>query len=292
MNGFEWLEGSWATEEEEGRVTEEHWSAVHGNLMLGWNRTLEGEELAAYEHLQIAVMSGGTEYRASPQEQPTASFRLVEVEGQRAVFENPDHDFPQRIAYERDGDVLRARISGLADGEEASHEWIFHRQPLEPAREAQFTARELTLSAEISATPEAIYRAWTTVEGAVTFFAPAARIEAEQGGAFELYFMPEAPEGGRGSEGCFIVELVENRRIAYTWNFPTTLPMIRRGRTLVTIELEPIDGGRTMVTATQRGFRMGPVWDEGYAYFERAWGIVLERLEQSFSEGPVDWEAL
>ena len=33
-----------------------------------------------------------------------------------AVFENPAHDFPQRVIYKRDGDKLNARIEGTKDG--------------------------------------------------------------------------------------------------------------------------------------------------------------------------------
>jgi hypothetical protein len=31
-------------------------------------------------------------------------------------FENPSHDFPQRIEYRRDGNVLRAEASGIDKG--------------------------------------------------------------------------------------------------------------------------------------------------------------------------------
>ena len=42
-----------------------------------------------------------------------------------------------------------------------------------------------------------------------------ARIEAEVGGAYELYFDLEQPEGMRGSEGCTVVELEPVRRGPY-----------------------------------------------------------------------------
>ncbi|MHC4780015.1 MAG: SRPBCC family protein, partial [Planctomycetota bacterium] len=54
-----------------------------------------------------------------------------------------------------------------------------------------------------------VWKAWTTSQGAATFFAPAAIIEAEVGGAYELYFMPDGPEGSRGSEGCRIHSMEE-----------------------------------------------------------------------------------
>ena len=41
----------------------------------------------------------------------------------RVVFENPTHDFPQRIIYWKDGADLRARIEGTQNGKEGSQEW-------------------------------------------------------------------------------------------------------------------------------------------------------------------------
>ena len=60
---------------------------------------------------------------------PTA-FRLVEVSGQRAVFENPGHDFPQRIIYRREGDTLHARIEGNQNGELRYSEWQWKKKAL------------------------------------------------------------------------------------------------------------------------------------------------------------------
>jgi hypothetical protein len=50
--------------------------------------------------------------------------------GQRAVFENPTHDFPQRVIYERDGDALKARIEGSVAGEQESMDWTFRAAPV------------------------------------------------------------------------------------------------------------------------------------------------------------------
>lgn len=41
------------------------------------------------------------------------------------IFENPDHDYPQRIRYWREGDILKAEIS-LLDGSKAV-QFLFNR---------------------------------------------------------------------------------------------------------------------------------------------------------------------
>ena len=58
-------------------------------------------------------------------------FKLTTLEENRAVFENPEHDFPTKIVYERDGDMLTAIVSGLIDGEERSSGWQWKRSSVD-----------------------------------------------------------------------------------------------------------------------------------------------------------------
>ena len=50
-----------------------------------------------------------------------------EMGERRVVFENPMHDFPQRILYWRDGDQLVARIEGTVRNAPKHEEWRFDR---------------------------------------------------------------------------------------------------------------------------------------------------------------------
>lgn len=138
-----------------------------------------------------------------------------------------------------------------------------------------------------------VYQAWTTVDGAKTFFAPDAKIEPKPGGAYELYFVPALPKGDRGSEGCTVVALEPNKRLAFTWNFPPVLPALRtaNAQTQVTVTLAPAAGG-TKVTLEQTGFQaLGADGEKGRQYFDHAWDLVLARLERHFKRGHVtlDW---
>ena len=61
---------------------------------------------------------------------PPTSFCAVEVGERRVVFENREHDFPQRILYWLTADGrLHARIEGPLDGKEAAMEWTWSRLP-------------------------------------------------------------------------------------------------------------------------------------------------------------------
>lgn len=113
-----WLAGCW--EQRAGdRVYEEQWMAPAGGIMPGMSRMLLDEELAGFEYLRIELDggSGRLQYVALPSGQAMTVFPLVSSQDRRLVFENPAHDFPQRIIYSLHEERLDARIEGM-QGEE------------------------------------------------------------------------------------------------------------------------------------------------------------------------------
>ena len=48
------------------------------------------------------------------------------------VFENPKHDFPQRIRYRLKGDTLHARIEGTINGKERAIDFPYQRASCTP----------------------------------------------------------------------------------------------------------------------------------------------------------------
>ena len=121
-----WLSGSWVAGDAT-RWTEEHWSGPRGGAMLGYSRSGRGETLSEWEFIRIAPGADGVlAYQAQPGGRPAVAFRLVACDGTGATFENPDHDFPQRIRYVRDGGTMTATISAI-DGSRAMS-WTFRRQ--------------------------------------------------------------------------------------------------------------------------------------------------------------------
>jgi hypothetical protein len=121
-----WLAGQWG-QETDGRWTEESWTAPRGGVMLGHSRSGRGEELREFEFTRIARGADGTlAYIAMPQGGAPVAFRLVRSEGTSATFENPAHDYPQRIAYTRSGDTLTAAISAIDGSKPRS--WTYRRR--------------------------------------------------------------------------------------------------------------------------------------------------------------------
>ena len=153
----------------------------------------------------------------------------------------------------------------------------------------KLTVREICTSVVVNATVADLWHAWSTTEGATTFFAPRAHILLAPGGAYELFFDPTAPVGQQGSEGCSIVEFQPEQYLCFTWNFPPSIPSLREKHTTVGVGLQAVQGGKTRVVLTQTGWSIGEDWSQGFSYFQRAWKLVLARLKHRFESAPIDW---
>jgi hypothetical protein len=122
-----WMSGSWLHEGVDGKVAES-WLGPANGVMVAANLTSGANGRTSHEFLRIAETLPGFSYFASPGGRAPVEFALKELSAQRVVFENPAHDFPQRILYWRDGDTLVARIEGTLRGAPRHKEWRFTRQ--------------------------------------------------------------------------------------------------------------------------------------------------------------------
>ena len=113
-----WLAGCWASVGGEPGSGEQ-WTVPAGKTLFGVSRTVQNSKTVAYEFLQIRETEDGEiQYIAKPSGQTEATFVMVRLSDGAVVFENPGHDFPQRIIYRlKAGGNLEARIEGEAKGE-------------------------------------------------------------------------------------------------------------------------------------------------------------------------------
>lgn len=82
--------------------------------MLGNSQVTGGGETQFFEFIQLVETDRGIVYRPWLNAKNSVNFVLIESSPTQIVFENPAHDFPQRIVYEYDGkEVLTARIEKL-----------------------------------------------------------------------------------------------------------------------------------------------------------------------------------
>jgi Domain of unknown function (DUF6265) len=129
LSAPDWMAGYWLSCER-GVRTSETWTGAGSGVLVGtgFTHTPRGVD---FEFLRIAPHEGGYAYFGSPRGRPAVAFKLVASSASRVVFENPAHDFPQRITYERTGDALTARIE-TADGRQAMG-WTYRKAPLDTA---------------------------------------------------------------------------------------------------------------------------------------------------------------
>ena len=120
-----WIAGHWTGTA--GRATfEEFWLPPAGGALVGMSRTLAGTRMVAFEYLRIIQKEGEIYYVAQPGGRPPTEFKLTSASANKAVFENPKHDHPKIITYEKDaGGNIVATIEGDEKGRHLKQEFRF-----------------------------------------------------------------------------------------------------------------------------------------------------------------------
>ncbi len=113
-----WLQGCWGASGGAEAGSGEQWTSSAGGAMLGMGRTVRNGKMLDFEFFQIRETAPGKlAYIAQPGGAPPTTFLLVREDEVEFVFENPAHDFPQRIIYRRAGETaMNARIEGMVKG--------------------------------------------------------------------------------------------------------------------------------------------------------------------------------
>ena len=122
------LAGCWERIVPNGRTVEQ-WLPAEGGMLMGMSRTVRDGKVREYEFLRIDRDSAGKlRYVAQPSGQAEATFVLKSLSEDTVVFENPQHDFPQRVLYRFvDRDTLVGRIEGSVDGQARSADFPYKR---------------------------------------------------------------------------------------------------------------------------------------------------------------------
>ncbi|HFT6991966.1 TPA: DUF6265 family protein [Stenotrophomonas maltophilia] len=111
---FDWLAGHWCGGTEERRL-DEVWLPEAGGALLGMSRTLSRGSMESFEYMRLVPAGKAAGFHVQPNGVAPTTFVIAEHGENWVVFENPQHDFPNRIEYRRDGASLKASISGLGD---------------------------------------------------------------------------------------------------------------------------------------------------------------------------------
>jgi len=121
-----WLAGCWAFTAGD-RLVEEQWMAPRAGSMLGTSRTVRADKVTEYEFVVLREQGEQLAYEVSPSGRPPTVFVSISVTPTGVVFESLQHDFPQRVAYQRNGDQLLAWIEGTRNGNLRRIEYPYQR---------------------------------------------------------------------------------------------------------------------------------------------------------------------
>ena len=108
------IQGKWKIDTDKFEAYEE-WKLKDNTEIVGTSYSIKNGEMNKSEDLFIKKIGNYWGYIAIPKNQMPALFILKSSVNNKYVFENPEHDFPQRIIYEF---VQEKRISVIVEGVE------------------------------------------------------------------------------------------------------------------------------------------------------------------------------
>jgi len=132
ITDLSWLEGTW-----EGEIGDRHFEARYsspaGGQVLSASKYTKDGKPAGFEFERFEEQGDSLVLTPYPEGKSSVTFRLTELDpkSRRAVFENPAHDFPTRISYQRIADdKLQILVSGPSeDGTEQVLTYALDRSP-------------------------------------------------------------------------------------------------------------------------------------------------------------------
>ncbi len=102
MRSFKWLSGTWEMSKPNGSLRLETWEVKDAKTLTGKGLKVVGGDTILLEHISLYYDQGDVWYAPVVPDQnngQTVLFKLVSLKINQYTFENPAHDFPQRIVY-------------------------------------------------------------------------------------------------------------------------------------------------------------------------------------------------
>jgi hypothetical protein len=129
LNKFDWITGSWEKISER-YSSFEMWEKINDSTFAGKSFTISGGDTVSFESIEIQLNNGEIFYiptvRGQNENKPVY-FKLISL-NEEAIFENEEHDFPQRIIYRMNEQKnLSASIEGTSKGKQRRIDFQFSR---------------------------------------------------------------------------------------------------------------------------------------------------------------------
>ena len=120
-----WLLGNWQNVTKEGTLTET-WTRESDSSLAAETFFITGKDTSFSESVKLVNRNGNLIYIAKTNGQnddKPVEFALTSTNNNTLVFENPKHDYPNKIVYENFGDSLKATITGHKAGVASKEEF-------------------------------------------------------------------------------------------------------------------------------------------------------------------------
>ncbi|RYG27660.1 MAG: hypothetical protein EOO01_41020 [Chitinophagaceae bacterium] len=127
INDLSWLTGNWtAIKNKPGKLRTERWEPAVTGRMQGYGIVVQGRDTTFMEKMHIEDKDGTLYFVAEvPENKKPVFFKVITMSKDGFECENPDHDFPKKITYQKRSDTLTVNISGNGN----SVDFIFTRTP-------------------------------------------------------------------------------------------------------------------------------------------------------------------
>ncbi len=113
IDDFAWLEGSWQMQmpqKDASQTVEKWWN--DGKKLQSTSTVLDAETATITETMAMENDGADWYFIAHPSEnEAPVKFKLTDWGENFFIAENPEHDFPKKIRYQRTRDILVAEIS-------------------------------------------------------------------------------------------------------------------------------------------------------------------------------------
>jgi hypothetical protein len=124
------LTGLWKMDAKRGIIYEE-WQVRSDNQLSGRSYKINNNDTMVLENVIISLQDDAIFYTPIVHDQNNhlpVQFKLISCNKNRYVFENKEHDYPQRVIYELvSANNLHARIEGSKNGKEMGSDFNYSR---------------------------------------------------------------------------------------------------------------------------------------------------------------------
>ena len=126
INASQWLLGKWQSKSTDGYL-QETWKKVNDSTFQATSYYIKEEDTLHFETITLQQKGEELTYSAAVKGQnddKPVAFKLTTATEKQLVFENPKHDYPQKISYtQTTPNNLVAKISGIQQAKPTSEQF-------------------------------------------------------------------------------------------------------------------------------------------------------------------------